>query len=61
MVRGEISRPSHRATAYGGARRARRNTNTNPIQWWDGTPWMVCNILQQAMLNIMPVTATDAG
>lgn len=25
-------------TAYGGARRARRNTNTNPIRWWDGTP-----------------------
>lgn len=26
-----------------------------------GRCWMVCNILQQAMLNIMPVTATDAG
>lgn len=37
---GEVKSVAHPIvqTAYGGARRARRNTNTNPIRWWDGTP-----------------------
>ncbi|KYN38282.1 hypothetical protein ALC56_07322 [Trachymyrmex septentrionalis] len=59
MVRGEISPITH-YTAYGGARRTHRNTNTNLIRRWDGTPLDVY-MRDMAQGDTCSITRLDAG
>ncbi|KYN15358.1 hypothetical protein ALC57_12407 [Trachymyrmex cornetzi] len=57
-VRGEISPITQ--TAYGGARRTHRNTNTNLIRWWDGIPLDGC-MRDTVQGDTCSITRLDAG